>query len=255
MSTLRITIALVLAALFAVGPGIAAVGSWNGVAFTGWNGIAITAWNGTSISAASGGGLAAFSDTFSGTAGDSLGANWTEADGDADIFSGTMRLSEGSFGENFAIYSATACTTTSQYVLFTITTATGYPQIPLRYTNSSSPFYYIEFSGSSVDWWHTTGIGGTDTQINASTGSVSVTDGVTIGITITGTGTSTEVKVWIGPDPGYDPTLPATWGAADVTFTDNPASAVNSGPYVGLGGVQGSADSLRYDNFYGGDIP
>lgn len=33
-----------------------AVGSWNGVAFTGWNGIAQTAWNGTSISCGAGGG-------------------------------------------------------------------------------------------------------------------------------------------------------------------------------------------------------
>lgn len=33
----------------------AAVGSWNGVAFTHWNGIAQTAWNGTAISCAGGG--------------------------------------------------------------------------------------------------------------------------------------------------------------------------------------------------------
>lgn len=34
----------------------AAVGSWNGVAFTAWNGVAQTGWNGTSVSCAGGGG-------------------------------------------------------------------------------------------------------------------------------------------------------------------------------------------------------
>lgn len=39
-----------------VQPAFAAVGSWNGVAFTGWNGVAQTSWNGTAISCAAGGG-------------------------------------------------------------------------------------------------------------------------------------------------------------------------------------------------------
>lgn len=54
MRTLRLFVAVFLALIFAAGPGIAAVGSWNGVAFTGWNGVAQTSWNGTSISCASG---------------------------------------------------------------------------------------------------------------------------------------------------------------------------------------------------------
>lgn len=252
MSILRMTIALVLAALFAVGPGIAATGSWNGIAFTAWNGIAITSWNGTSISAGGGGGLAAFSDDFNRADSDSLGANWTEADGDIDIFSNTARLGDGSFGENFAIYTATSCTTVNQYIKLTIVTENNYPQIPIRYTNSSSPFYYIEFSNSSVDWFHTTQIGGTDTQINSSPGTVSLYPGVVIGIAISGTGSSTEVKIWIDPGSGTDPT---TWGAADVTFTDNPPSPVDTGGYVGIGGVQSAANSVRYENFYGGDTP
>ena len=41
----------------------AAVGSWNGVAFTAWNGIAQTAWNGTGISCASGGASVAIDTT------------------------------------------------------------------------------------------------------------------------------------------------------------------------------------------------
>lgn len=35
-------------------PLFAAVGSWNGVAFTGWNGVAQTSWNGTGVSCAGG---------------------------------------------------------------------------------------------------------------------------------------------------------------------------------------------------------
>lgn len=254
MSVLKLTVSLLLAALFAVGPGLAATGSWNGVAFTAWNAVAVTSWNGTSISTGGGGGLASFSDDFDRADSDSLGANWTEADGDIDIFSNTARLSEGGFGENFAIYSATACTTVNQFVRLTIVIATGYPQIPLRYTNSSSPFYFLEFSGSSVDWYHKSQIGGTSTQINAAPGSISITDGTVIGMSVEGTGASTVVKIWINPTSG-SPDDPTSWGAATVTFTDNPASPVDTGGYVGIGGVQGSADSLRYNNFYGGDVP
>jgi len=254
MSVLKLTVSLLLAALFAAGPGVAATGSWNGVAFTAWNAVAVTSWNGTSISTG-GGGLAAFSDDFDRADSDSLGPNWTEADGDADIHSNTLRLSEGGFGENFPIYTGEACTTVNQYVLFVLVNAAGYPQIPLRYTNSSSPFYFLEFSGSSVDWYHKSQIGGTSTQVNAVSGSISVTDGITLGMTVTGTGNSTEVKVWTSFSGGYSPSDPTTWGAATVTFTDNPASPVDTGGYVGLGGVQGSADTLRINNFYGGDVP
>lgn len=56
MSILKLTVSLLLAAMFAVGPGLAAVGSWNGIGFTAWNGVAITSWNGTSISTGGGGG-------------------------------------------------------------------------------------------------------------------------------------------------------------------------------------------------------
>lgn len=66
MSTLRLFIAVFLAEIFLVGPALAAVGSWNGVAFTHWNGVAQTSWNGTSISCAAGGGATA-TDTFNRT--------------------------------------------------------------------------------------------------------------------------------------------------------------------------------------------
>lgn len=56
MSILKLTVSLLLAAFFTAGPGLAAVGSWNGIGFTAWNGVAVTSWNGTSISTGGGGG-------------------------------------------------------------------------------------------------------------------------------------------------------------------------------------------------------
>lgn len=50
----------------------AAVGSWNGVAFTAWNGVAQTSWNGTSISCAAGGGTPAFARAANATAADGV---------------------------------------------------------------------------------------------------------------------------------------------------------------------------------------
>ena len=199
-----------------------------------------------------GGSPVSFSDDFNRTDADSLGANWTEADGDIDIFSNTARLSEGGFGENYAIYTGTACATANQYVRITMAAEGGYPSIPLRYTNSSSAFYVIEFSNTTVDWYHKSAIGGTSTQINASSGSISISSGSVLAMSISGTGTSTEVKVWINPGSGIDP---STWGAATITFTDNPASPVDTGSYVGIGGAQGSANTVQYDLFYGGDNP
>lgn len=73
MSVIKLTISLLLASLFAVGPGLAAVGSWNGIGFTAWNGVAITSWNGTSISTGGGGGSPALIDSVA-TGGTANGA-------------------------------------------------------------------------------------------------------------------------------------------------------------------------------------
>jgi hypothetical protein len=64
MAPLRKLAAVGLALVLAAGPGIAAVGSWNGVAFTALNGVAQTGWNGTAISCASSGPTAVTIDAF-----------------------------------------------------------------------------------------------------------------------------------------------------------------------------------------------
>ena len=110
MSILKLTVSLLLAAMFAVGPGLAAVGSWNGIGFTAWNGVAITSWNGTSISTAGGGGTptvianvgtAGTANSVTSTAINTTGANlivvnaaWYSA-GSADV---TISDSEGNTG-------------------------------------------------------------------------------------------------------------------------------------------------------------
>src|SRR5688572_28203165 len=94
----------------------------------------------------SGGGPNAFSDDFTRADSDNLGANWTEAAGDADIFSNTYRLSTGSFGVVASIYNTTTGSLT-QYIKMTLGTEAQYPWFVMRYTNSSSPFYTFQMDG------------------------------------------------------------------------------------------------------------
>lgn len=82
MSILKLTVSLLLAAFFTAGPGLAAVGSWNGIGFTAWNGVAITSWNGTSISTGGGGGAWYYiqENTFNGADSSLAPANITWGD-------------------------------------------------------------------------------------------------------------------------------------------------------------------------------
>ncbi len=205
------------------------------------------------------GGGASFSDAFTRTDNDSLGANWTEADTDIDIVSNAAK-SAGTFdnSQSFAIYTGTACNTVSQYVKMTWTsTGISRPSIYLRYT-ASGPYYEVSFNQTDdlVYWIHWTGVGGTRTEIPVTPPSLTMGTTETVGVTITGTGNSTVVKVWLSPT-GDAPTDASTWGgsASNVTFTDDPASAVNTGNNVGIGtGLNNNSDVI-IDDFFGGDIP
>jgi hypothetical protein len=212
------------------------------------------------IGAAAGG--ASFSDDFNRANNDLLGSNWTEDDPDIDILNNNAQLVDGSFGGLFAFYTGTACNTVNQYVQVELagTSEGDYVQIPIRYSNSTTEFYYLEFSASTVDWYHMSQIGGAATQINASSGTpANVGAGAVYSITITGTGDSTVVRVWTDSGHlGIAPTSADTWNGdntPDATFTDNPANPVDAGNYVGLGGTQNTANWIEFDDFYGGDIP
>lgn len=204
---------------------------------------------------------AAFSDNFNRGNSDSLGANWTEAAADIDILSNNAQLVDGSFGDMFAIYTGTACSTVNQYVQVQLagTSESAYLQMPLRYTDGSTEFYYIEFAATTAEWYHMTAIGGTPTKLNAVNGSfVGLGAGSVISITITGTGDNTVIRIWDDVAVGTTPTAAGTWdgdSTPTASFADNPANPVDSGSYVGIGGTQNLANDIEINDFEGGDLP
>jgi hypothetical protein len=208
-----------------------------------------------------GGGPAAFSDDFNRADSDSLGANWTEAAGDADIFSNSYRISTGSFGVVTSVYN-TSTGSLTQYVLITMVTAgTQYPWIVFRYTDASSPYYAFQLDGNNgnVSWYHyANAAASSGTQIGADvTLAGGAFSGQTLAMTITGTGAGTDIRLWKGVT-GL-PSAADTWNGdntpdASWLATDPAGNAVDSGMLVGIGGQQGSADANRMDNFFGGGL-
>lgn len=224
------------------------------------------AYLGNNVAAAAGGGGGGgggFSDNFNRANSDTLGAGtWTEIAGDIDILSNEASSpATFDFSEKAAIYSATACTTVNQFVKMDLpaSNANGCrPGAIFRYTDSSSPFYEVrvQLSGpASAIWWVRLATpGGTETAVGTH-GSFNLTPGTTVGITCSGTGNSTVINFFLSPS-GNAPTTASLWGGAgpDLSMTDDPASPVDTGAYVGIGGI-GAAGLMTWDNFIGGDIP
>jgi hypothetical protein len=202
--------------------------------------------------------MTAVSDDFNRADSDSLGSNWTEANGDCDIVSNMLVPITGSFTNNLAVYTGQALNA-DQYVKIQFGNAqTQYPIVIFRYTDASSPFYVLFIDGSNGTWdWYR--------FANATDSGTSIQSGVTIGtllsgsdnasFTIEGTGTSTVIRAWkntTADAPGsaslWDGSGPA--GSA----TNDPASPVNSGSYVGCGAQQGTASWNAINNFWAGDI-
>lgn len=206
-----------------------------------------------------GGSGQSFSDDFDRANGDSLGANWTEAAGDIDIASNQAAQQSGSFAKVLAIYSGQATDTAVQYCKVTVVTPGGnpYAEIVLRYTDSSSPYYTLGMSVSddTVQWLHYANVAGSSTDVSSAS-AMTFASTFTVGVTITGTGDSTIVRVWNAPTADA-PTSASSWDgeAADVEFTDNPASPVNTGAYIGLEAYGAAAADVAFNNFFGGDVP
>ncbi len=224
-----------------------------------WFAVILAGFVGAGNRVANLGSVAAFSDNFNRADSDSLGANWTEAANDCDIVSNQASWpTTFDFSEKAAIYSGTACTTTTNYVKITLdAVGVALPSVIFRYTNSSSAFYelYLDVTNQKLKWYHWTAVGGTQTLINGPAGaSFTFTLPVTIGVTWTGAGNSTTVRTWLTPSANA-PTSATSWdgGAATVVISDDPASAVDSGGYIGMGGV--SNGTLLADDFFGGDVP
>ena len=203
---------------------------------------------------------AAFSDDF--TRGDAanLGANWAEPAGDWRIVSNTAVAFDGSYVENLAVYTATACNTVNQYVKVSIPTfaASTYASVAFRYSASGSPLYRVYMWVTEDSTTFTRGATAADgSPQTVQTVAATVVAGDSWGWTCTGTGNSVEIRGWRNPT-GNTPTSATNWGGdttPDVTFTDNPTTPVDTGNNVGIGGEQNSSSGIIFDNFFGGDIP
>lgn len=211
---------------------------------------------------AGGGSGASFSDDFNRTNADSLGGSWTEVTGDSDITSNAMSFAAGSFANHWATYSATATTTTSQYMKVTFAAgiaASSYPQLIFRYANSGSEFYFLELDCdyNTFSWYHRSSASGSSTQIGGTGDVAGSCSSAVFGITISGLGTATTVRIWLTPT-GDAPSAADTWGGdntPDISFTTDPGDPVDAGNTLGLGAQNASDNIVVFDGFWGGDIP
>jgi hypothetical protein len=159
-----------------------------------------------------------------------------------------------------AIYTGTATNTVNQYAKVVFTSDLGeYPYIYFRYSAGGSPLYGIQmYQDGTVGWYRSaTATSWSGTQIGSTLDVGSIGQGQSIGVTVIGTGASTVVRVWLDPVGNAPDAGGETWNSAapTVSWTDDPATAVDTGNYVGIGGAQGTANYLRYESFFGGDVP
>lgn len=201
-------------------------------------------------------GGAPFSDDFNRSDSDSLGSCWVEEAGDGDIAGNEMLLTTGSFANHWMACSGTPAGGANQWVKVTASLASStdnYPQIILRFTNAASPFYFLEIdcNVSQVYWNRADSVGGSTAQISSAvdySGSSCV--GQVVGATITGTGTSTIIRFWLNPTGS--PSAADNWNGdttPDATFTDDPASPVDSGNIAGLAGQSASTNQVQWDDY------
>lgn len=189
--------------------------------------------------------LANFSDDFSGSL-----SNWTTDAGSWSIISSFLAQLSGSFTVDKIHYN-TACGTNNQYAKFSLTSAGGGWTGP-RFRVTGTTGYMTEFRVSNDDaiWLDTNG---TEIQAGTLTG---IVDGSVIGVTIEGSGNSTVLRIWLNPT-GL-PTSTSNWNGdstPDLSFTNNPAVATDSGSFIGFNGRSAGGEGEFVDDFFGGDCP
>lgn len=203
--------------------------------------------------------MLSYSDDFNrGTTTDNLGTNWTTQTGFVRIYSNRAAMSETTNTDNLTTYN-TPINTTNAYQLLVFSNYTGYGRVGpcFRFTNSSSPFYTVEFDriNNIIYWAHWTSVGGTRTEIASASFTIGTT-GEIYGITISGTGNNTIVNIWKNPT-ALTPTSVLEWDSGDtvpdVSFTTNPSSPINTGYYGGL--FSNFSGDCLIDNWYYGDAP
>ena len=111
--------------------------------------------------------------------------------------------------------------------------------------NMANVAYALRYERTVTDivWRYCTGASCT----TIATWDHSLDDGDSFGYEVEGTGNDTVLRVW---DFGGSVPARGSWGAADHTFTDNPASAANTGTYIGL--YDGHVNLASFDDFAGG---
>lgn len=207
-----------------------------------------------------GGGPNTFSDDFNRANSCDLGANWEQWGGTACINSNAYRLSTGSFAQVTTMY-ATSANSLTQYVKVTVGVNSQYPWLVFRGTSSTDPFYTLQLDGNNatIDWYHYADASAASGTAIGSGGTIpggAFSVGTTLCITVDGTGASTVVRIWRACTG--TPSAADNWNGdttPDLSLTDDPgASAVDSGMQVGIGGQQGSADTVTLEDFFGGGL-
>lgn len=216
------------------------------------NGIAITA---------GGGGGQNFSYDFTGTDGAEWDvAKFTEASGSVNILTNQGRFVTTGFVFNAPIYTGANCSTVNQYHRLTVITVgvSNYLQYIFRYTDASSPYYTLEIdvSNGNASWYYWASLNTGSVQIGSTQDIGSLVTTNTISVTLTGTGTATVMRAWLNATGNTPDSGGALWGGAGPTlsWTDDPASAVDTGVKIGLGCYMSAVVQL-VDTWFGGDIP
>jgi hypothetical protein len=182
--------------------------------------------------------------------------------GAPNIVSNQGNFPTGSFSGMGVTYTGGNTNTVNQYQRFTITFASlSFFQIIFRYTNSSSPFYVLEFdpTNGTFVWQRFANlaafIAGTGTDIQTDNTIAGWTNGDTVSCLVNGTTTSTEVNIWRNAT-GNAPTSAVLWGgsAPGASMTNNPASPVDTGNVLGIAATQNTANSTKLDTWFGGDV-
>lgn len=205
--------------------------------------------------------MASFSDEFNRADSTGLGANWSAWASTANVVSNAAKVTGNSYVENIQAYTATATSGVDQYARISWVKSVGssYPCLMLRGSASGSPMYAVYFwlAEDKIEWVRKANAADGSFVTVESSGTTTVDDTDSWGVTVIGTGTSTVVRCWKNPTGNAPDSGGTTWGSASptVTLTADPASAVNTGNYVGFGGESNDPANLAFDSFFGGDVP
>lgn len=179
---------------------------------------------------------------------DPLTSRWTEITGSDWVYDSVNdNLDSPGTSNSYILYVSNGTGTTTQWAKVEIVTlGTNGGVILSAAVDGQGYSWRIMQEAASITWAEMSNMVWNDPI--GSSSAVSFTDGDTMAVSVYRTATLADTIIRIWKNPTGD--CPSEWGAADITFTDNPANAP-AGSYVGLGD-HGVAVST-YDNFTAGD--